>query len=157
MKIFSFLLALLTISIAAHADEKVTENIKVVNASSNSVNNAPFQSMMDGARQLLAEENYRAAAVELKQLAKSNESNPEVWSLLGMAAHRKGDFLGSKIAFEKALKLDPDNKTTLGFQADLFLSIGDKQSAHSNLEKLKVLCPSGCDSRERIASALGLF
>ena len=157
MKAFSFLLALLTITITAHADENVTENIKVVNASSNSVNSSPIQSMMDGARQLLAEENYRAAAVELKQLAKSNELNPEIWSLLGRAAHLKGDYLGSKIAFEKALKLVPDDKTTLGFQADLFLSIGDKQSAHSNLEKLKVLCPSGCESRERIASALGLF
>ena len=65
MKAFSFLLALLTITITAHADENVTENIKVVNASSNSVNSSPIQSMMDGARQLLAEENYRAAAVEL--------------------------------------------------------------------------------------------
>jgi len=149
------LLAFFTITSAAYTDDNIRDaDSREVSASFHPINSTPFQSALEDVRQLLAAENYRAAVVDLKRLSKSNETNPEVWSLLGMAAHLKGDYLGSKIAFEKALQLDPDNETTLGFQADLFLSIGDQQSARSNLEKLKVLCPGGCETRERIATAL---
>ena len=156
----TFLLpVLLAISVTAHTDDKV----QLINASSQPAGNTslntamPLKAVLDDVHRLIENKDYRAAVVELKELSKSNESNLEVWQLLGLAAHNKGDYLRSKIAFEKALELDPDNELILGLQSDLFLSIGDRKSALSNLEKLKVLCPDGCDSRERIALALGVY
>ena len=155
----TFLLpVLLAISVTAHTDDKV----QLINASSQPAGNTslntamPLKAVLDDVHRLIENKDYRAAVVELKQLSKLNESNAEVWQLLGVAAHNKGDYLRSKIAFEKALELDPEDAVTVGLQSDLFLSIGDKQSARSNLEKLKRLCPNGCESRERIATALGV-
>ena len=156
----TFLLpVLLAISVTAHTDDTA----QLINASSQPAGNTslntamPLKAVLDDVHRLIENKDYRAAVVELKELSNSNESNLEVWQLLGLAAHNKGDYLRSKIAFEKALELDPDNELILGLQSDLFLSIGDRKSALSNLEKLKVLCPDGCDSRERIALALGVY
>lgn len=142
---------------ALTADKEVAGNLQAVSTLSTYNNKANSGKMLDSVQQLLADEDYRAAFVELRQLSKSHRSNPEVWRLLGLAAHKKGDYLRSKVAFEKALKLAPDDKIALGLQSDLYLSMGDKQSARSNLEKLKELCPNGCDSRERIAAALNQY
>ncbi len=142
---------------AFSSDAGVADNIKPVSTTSAQINQPGYESMLAGVQQLMAEEDYRAAVAELKELSKSYASQPEVWRLLGLAAHKKGDYLRSKTAFEKALSLAPADITTLGLQADLFLSMGDKNSARSNLGILDVLCPDGCESRERIASALGLY
>ncbi len=107
--------------------------------------------------QLIDDRDYRAAVKKLKLLSKSHENNSEVWRLLGVASFKKGDFLGSKIAFEKSLEIDSENSQTLSEQAVLFMSIGDRESARSNLYKLDAICPDGCEARDQVASSLDLL
>lgn len=155
MKYPLFVAALLAVPLMANSEKYMDD--KLQNESKTHSENVSFGSMLSQVKALLAKENYRGAFVELKKLSELDEKNPEVWQLLGMAAHKKGDFLRSKVAFEKALELNPDDQKAVGLQADLFLSIGDKQSARNNLNKLKELCPTGCPSRERIATALSQY
>ncbi len=116
-----------------------------------------LQAQLDAVAKLLEQKDFSNAVRELKNLSRSHTGNADVWSLLGVASHKKGNFLGSMVAFEKSIKLNPDNRITLSQQADLFLSIGDRQSAQSNLDKLNQLCPAGCEQRDRIAAALNRF
>jgi len=152
MKYPLLLAVLLAAPLIVNSENYTDDNLQ--NASESHSENTPFRNMLAEAKELIAKKNYRGAFVELKKLSEGNQNNAEVWQLLGMAAHKKGDFLRSKVAFEKALELNPDDQKALGLQADLFLSIGDKQSARDNLSKLKELCPAGCAPLERIAMAL---
>ena len=154
-----FRLILFAIIIAAHAaaDEPATTNSEEGALAARSSENANPESPLSAIEQLIEQGDYQDAVRKLKPLAKSNKDNPEIWQLLGVASLKKGDYLGSKVAFEKSLKLDAENSQTLRLQAELFISIGDKASARSNLYKLEAICPNSCEARDQVASALGLL
>lgn len=121
---------------------------EAVSVSANSSDNYDTRSQLASIKQLIDSGDFRDAVSKLKLLSKTHQEDPEIWRLLGVASLGKGDFLGSKVAFEKSLKLDPENSQTLSLQTELFVSIGDKKSAQSNRDKLAVICPNGCDLKK---------
>ena len=44
----------------------------------------------------------------------------------------------------KALELDPNNKSALEYQGELFVELGRLDEANNNLEKLRLLCKDDC-------------
>ena len=52
--------------------------------------------------------------------------------------------------YEKALKLDPENKIALEYQGKLFVETDRLGLAQVNLNKLKELCPTSCDELEQL-------
>ena len=52
--------------------------------------------------------------------------------------------------YEKALKLDPENKIALEYQGELFVETDRLGLAQVNLNKLKELCPTSCDELEQL-------
>ncbi len=159
MKTQLVVLILLLAPLVVWADDlsPSTELTGGASATQASKQDSSLKAQLDAVANLLEQKDFTSAVRELKDLSRSYIGSADVWSLLGVASHKKGNFLGSMVAFEKSIKLNPDNRKTLSQQADLFLSMGDKQSARTNLDKLIKLCPNGCEQRDRIAAALNKF
>ena len=56
--------------------------------------------------------------------------------------------------YKQALAINPEHQGALEYQGELFIMMGSLDAAESNLAKLIKLCPSGCDARSELESAL---
>lgn len=54
----------------------------------------------------------------------------------------------------RALLLDPNDKSALAVQGEAMVELGASARAQSNLQKLKTLCPQGCSQLSSLSSAL---
>ena len=54
----------------------------------------------------------------------------------------------------KALSLDPNDRTALAVQGESMVELGASARAQNNLQKLKALCPQGCAQLSSLSSAL---
>jgi Flp pilus assembly protein TadD len=97
--------------------------------------------------------NYKAALADLRVLEPSNPQ-PDVYSLLGFTLRKTGDRQQAMTYYRKALELDPKHKGALEYQGELFIELGQLDEAKTNLGKLKLLCPSGCEEREDLQEAI---
>ncbi len=97
--------------------------------------------------------NYKAALADLRVLEPSNPQ-PDVYSLLGFTLRKTGDRQQAMTYYRKALALDPKHKGALEYQGELFIELGQLDEAKTNLGKLKLLCPSGCEEREDLQEAI---
>ena len=52
----------------------------------------------------------------------------------------------------KALSIDPENKSALEYQGELFVETNRLDLANVNLDKLKTLCPESCMELEKLES-----
>jgi tetratricopeptide (TPR) repeat protein len=59
--------------------------------------------------------------------------------------------------YNEALAIDPDHQGALEYQGELFLKMGDQDSAEANLEKLTELCPDGCEAHAILQTAIEKF
>ena len=61
-------------------------------------------------------------------------------------------FEASEESYLKALSIDPENKSALEYQGELFVETNRLDLANVNLEKLKTLCPESCMELEKLES-----
>jgi tetratricopeptide (TPR) repeat protein len=54
----------------------------------------------------------------------------------------------------RALLLDPNDKSALAVQGEAMVELGASARAQTNLQKLKTLCPQGCPQLTNLSSAL---
>ena len=54
----------------------------------------------------------------------------------------------------RALLLDPNDRSALGVQGEAMVELGASARAQTNLQKLKTLCPQGCPQLTNLSSAL---
>ncbi|MEM9783969.1 MAG: tetratricopeptide repeat protein [Pseudomonadota bacterium] len=102
---------------------------------------------------LIEADRYCEALPLLEELALSAPENADVFNLLGYV-HRKMDDLDlSAKHYARALSLDPNHLATLAYQGQLFLRLGDLDSAMANLSRLKTLCGS-CEEHAELAAAV---
>jgi tetratricopeptide (TPR) repeat protein len=59
--------------------------------------------------------------------------------------------------YTEALAIDPDHQGALEYQGELFLKMGDQESAQANLQKLLELCPDGCEALATLETAIEKF
>jgi len=109
---------------------------------------------LKSAHELIEKEQYERAIRKLETAVDSDPNNADAWNLLGYASRKKGDLKRSAEAYGTALRLDPDHKDALEYQGELFLMLGDKAAAESNLAKLNALCPEGCEQVEELVAAI---
>lgn len=109
---------------------------------------------MDKARDLIAKGELKKATDQLNKVVTQDKRNADAWNLLGYSWRKLDKNKKSRTAYAKALKLDPQHKGALEYQGELFIKIGELDKANANLEKLKTLCPSGCQELENLEKAL---
>lgn len=109
---------------------------------------------LESASKLIHQEKYEQAIDILNQAIDSEPDNADAWNLLGYASRKEGNLAVSEEAYSKALRIDPNHKDALEYQGELFLMLGDKAAAGSNLAKLESLCPNGCEQLEMLMKAI---
>lgn len=99
-------------------------------------------------------EDYKTAIADLQGLVGQGTQDPDVYNLLGFSLRKSGNAKDAQTFYEKALALDPNHKGTLEYQGELYIEGGDIAKAQQNLARLVTLCPTGCEEREDLESAL---
>ena len=113
--------------------------------------------LINDAKKLIKNDKHERAIKKLKKAVKEEPDNADIYNYLGFAHRKIGDYYKSKIYYEKALSIQPDHKLALEYQGELFLKLDDVHSAQSNLFKLRILCPEGCDELTDLDIAISKY
>ena len=113
--------------------------------------------LINDAKKLIKNDKHERAIKKLKKAIKEEPDNADIYNYLGFAHRKIGDYDKSKIYYEKALSIQPDHKLALEYQGKLFLKLDDVHSAQSNLVKLRMLCPEGCDELTDLDIAISIY
>ena len=118
-------------------------------------NNTPTVEVPDlsTVRAEIKAKKYDAALAELKVLV-VNYQTPDVYSLLGHALWKTGDWRQGMTYYDKALAIDPSHKGALEYQGELYIELGQLDLAKQNLAKLSHLCWFGCEEEDQLKAAL---
>jgi Flp pilus assembly protein TadD len=98
-------------------------------------------------------QDYPAALKELNAIS-AQAQHADVYNLMGFALRKSGDYKQAATYYRKALDFDPNHKSALEYQGELFIETGELALARQNLAKLEKLCPAGCEERDDLAAAL---
>jgi tetratricopeptide (TPR) repeat protein len=100
--------------------------------------------------------DYKGALAELTPMLETNQ-HADVYSLMGFALRKTGDYKQAYTFYRKALDFDPEHKGALEYLGELYVETGQVDKARENVVLLQKLCPVGCeelmDLQEAIASA----
>ena len=100
--------------------------------------------------------DYKGALAELTPMLETHQ-HADVYSLMGFALRKTGDYKQAYTFYRKALDFDPEHKGALEYLGELYVETGQVDKARENVVLLQKLCPVGCeelmDLQEAIASA----
>lgn len=90
----------------------------------------------------------------LQALLEKDSGNADAWNLLGYS-YRKNDNLDRAWdAYERALTIEPNHLGANEYIGELYLRQGNLEQAQAQLEKLKILCPDGCEELATLRQAI---
>lgn len=113
----------------------------------------PEANLLMGEAQFAAGD-YNAAAATLRKAVNQNASLPEAWSLYGHALLNTSaeNLPGAKVAFQRALQLDPNDFNANLFLGSIFRREGDYAQALPYEEHALRLRPASPEARFQIAA-----
>jgi tetratricopeptide (TPR) repeat protein len=104
-------------------------------------------------KRLIYQERYSEAYNLLGALI-TPEIEDDRQNLMGFTARKSGDYSTAKKHYAAALKLSPKHVGALEYQGELFIALGDLDSAAQNLEKIKSICWLYCKEKKMLTDAL---
>ena len=104
--------------------------------------------MYSKAYKMIDKGQYSKAQKILKNYTKSEPEDPDGWTLLAFTYRKLEKFTESEESYLKALNLEPDNKSALEYQGELFIETNRIDLAKANIKKLQNLCPNSCENRK---------
>lgn len=105
-------------------------------------------------RASIAAQDFKSAIAGLNELVDSGVQNPDVYNLLGYSLRQSGDLTTALTYYQKALDYDPDHKGALEYSGELYVKVGDLAKARANEDRLKKLCPQGCEELADLSAAI---
>ena len=105
------------------------------------------------AKSLIHKERY-TEAYNLLATLKTPEIEDDRQNLMGFTARKSGDYATAKKHYTAALELSPKHLGALEYQGELFIALGDLDSAAQNLEKIKSICWLYCKEKKMLTNAL---
>ena len=110
--------------------------------------------MYSKAYKMIDKGQYSKAQKILKNYTKSEPDDSDGWTLLAFTYRKLEKFAESEEFYFKALNLEPDNKSALEYQGELFIETNRIDLANANIAKLQNLCPDSCEELEKLQSYL---
>ena len=104
-------------------------------------------------RAKIAAKDWRGAITELTTIA-DRVTHADVYNLLGFAYRKSGDTRSAATWYGKALDFDPDHKSALEYQGEMFVETKQMDKARGNLARLERLCPTGCEELDDLRKAV---
>ena len=80
--------------------------------------------LVNQAKKLIKKERYNRAIGKLKDALIDEPDNADIHNYLGFAYRKTGNTDKSGVHYGKALALEPDHKSALEYQGELFLTLG---------------------------------
>lgn len=111
-------------------------------------------SAYDTAKAAVDAMDYATAKPLLVQLTLDEPKNADAWNLLGYSNRKLGVLDAAAVAYETALKLNPEHLGALEYQGEMYVETGMIDKAKANLATLKSLC-GDCEEYEDLEKALG--
>ena len=118
------------------------------------VDTATGASAYDTAKAAVDAMDYAAAKPILVQLTLDEPDNADAWNLLGYSNRKLGMMDAAAVAYETALKLNPQHLGALEYQGEMYVETGMIDKAKANLAMLKSVC-GDCEQYEDLEKALG--
>lgn len=98
-----------------------------------------------------------AKAIEVLHILERTNQTADLYNLLGFSWRNIGEYARSAQSYRRALQLDPDHRSALEYQGELFIRLGQIDFAKENLQRLEKLCPDGCEERADLEAALAVI
>ena len=102
----------------------------------------------------LDNENYKKADKVLKAYTKSKPNDSDGWNLYAFTKRKLGKYDLAEKYYKTSLALNPENKSALEYQGELFINTGRIDLARKNLVILENLCSSNCFEYEELKKSL---
>jgi tetratricopeptide (TPR) repeat protein len=97
--------------------------------------------------------DFKGAIADLTPILATHQ-HADVYNLMGFSLRKSGDVKQAATYYAKALDFDPNHKSALEYQGEMFVEAGQVDKAKANLAKLVLLCPAGCEEREDLEKAI---
>ena len=113
------------------------------------------QEFIDGykaARALVQDGKYEEAIAAFVALGR--DEHPDVSNYVGFASRKLGRYDDAKVWFEKALVSDAKHTRTWQYYGLWHLEQGNRLKAEDHLEKIRMICGTGCDDFVTLKAAL---
>lgn len=95
-------------------------------------------------RDLLKAGKFEPALTGLVPYTAANPGDADGWNLRGYASRKTGRFDMAFDFYERALAIEPNHKGALEYMGELYVELGQPETARALLAKLESLCPEGC-------------
>lgn len=105
-------------------------------------------------RDLALDGKYQMAVDKLQMVLDGEPKNADAWNMLGFSYRNLGKMDEAWDAYEHALAIDPNHAGAHEYIGEWYLMQGDLASARAQLEKLGMLCPSGCIELDTLAEKI---
>jgi tetratricopeptide (TPR) repeat protein len=98
--------------------------------------------------------DFAGAIDQLRALGHDDFAN--VANLIGYSYRKLGDYRGSQVWYERALKSDPEHVLTWNYYGLWQIEQGNRDQALYHLSRIKEICGTDCDEYRTLAAALEL-
>lgn len=117
----------------------------------------PAKSDFKNALKAIKAGDYARASVLLDKVVAREPRNAEAWNNLGFSERHQSHFDKSLAAYQKALTIEPRHRGANEYLGELYLQTDDLPKAREQLEKLRGLCPRGCEEADELAKAVQTY
>jgi len=101
--------------------------------------------------------NYAKAIPLLEQVTKQQPRNADAWNYLGFAYRSVDRYDDAFVAYDQALKIDPEHDGANEYLGELYLMTGDLASAEKQLEVLDGNCSFSCTEYHQLKDAIAQY
>lgn len=105
----------------------------------------PDNQNMTAARKAIDDGDYLAALENLYKAVETQPESADVHNLLGYSHRKLGNRDRAFAYYQTALSLDPKHRGANAYLGELYLQLGDLESAEGRLAILDDLCTFGCE------------
>ena len=103
--------------------------------------------------QLIENEQFEKAEVELKAFIKEERKSADAWNWLGYSQRSTGNLDASLKSYKKALRLDRKHLGANEYLGELYIMLGELGKAKKQLKKLAKYC-GDCEQHQKLAEVI---
>ena len=100
---------------------------------------------------------YSKALVDLEKIVRDEPRNADAQNYIGFCYRKSGQLKDAQAAYNRVFAINPEHRGALEYEGELFLKLGDLQSAKRNLEKLIKICGKECKESSELQRAISGF
>ena len=100
---------------------------------------------------------YGEALVDLEKIVRDEPRNADAHNYIGFCYRKSGQLKDAQEAYNRVFAINPEHRGALEYQGELFLKLGDLESAKRNLEKLIKICGKTCKESSELERAISGF